>query len=188
VNFVTGEFALKPGHTYRLSANFRADTPTKGSLNPQAYVPNTFFWAKGTGFTAEPTWKRVVTTFRFPAKGDTDWHEGMEKNVRIRIDVSQAIGTIWVDDVELKEAVAMTEWEAWQALGLDKHSVIADPLFVNPAGGDYRLKPNSPAFKLGFKPIPVDKIGPYKDDLRATWPIKQAIGAREQMKLDWTKK
>jgi len=24
---------------------------------------------------------------------------------------------------------------------------------------DYRLKPNSPAFELGFKPIPVEKIG-----------------------------
>ena len=44
---------------------------------------------------------------------------------------------------------------------------------------DFRLEPDSPAFALGFKPIPVDKIGPYKDELRASWPIVEAPGARE---------
>jgi hypothetical protein len=128
----------------------------------------------------------VETVFRFPAKGDPDWHEGM-KSVRVRIDVSQGTGTLWVDDVEMHEAEAMSEWEAWQALGLDRHSRIADPLFVNRARDDYRLKPGSPAYALGFRPIPVDKIGPYKSPLRAGWPIKEAIGAREQMKLDWSR-
>jgi hypothetical protein len=89
--------------------------------------------------------------------------------------------------VELKEAVAMTEWEAWQALGLDRHSVIEDPQFVDRAAGDYRLKPGSPALAMGFEPIPVEKIGPYKDDLRASWPIVEAKGARELMKIDWSR-
>ncbi len=31
---------------------------------------------------------------------------------------------------------------------------------VDAANDDYRLKPESPAFKLGFKPILVEKIGP----------------------------
>ncbi len=81
----------------------------------------------------------------------------------------------------------MTEWKAWQALGLDTHSVIADPRFVDRAADNYRLQPDSPAFKLGFKPIPMDQIGPYQGELRASWPIQQAVGAREQMKLDWAK-
>ena len=71
------------------------------------------------------------------------------------------------------------QWSAWQEKGNDVHSLVADPLFVNAAADDYRLKPNSPAYKLGFKPIPVEKIGPYKDDLRASWPIVEAEGARE---------
>ena len=68
-------------------------------------------------------------------------------------------------------------WEEWQKLGGDPHSILADPLFVNAAQHDYRLKPDSPALKQGFKPIPTDKIGPFKDDLRASWPIAEAPGA-----------
>ncbi|MBN2294437.1 MAG: right-handed parallel beta-helix repeat-containing protein [Pirellulales bacterium] len=68
----------------------------------------------------------------------------------------------------------------WRAAGLDRHSIVADPLFVDPAKDDYRLRPDSPALKLGFQPIPVDKIGPYADPLRASWPIVEAEGAREK--------
>jgi len=187
-NFVSAEIPLKPGQTYRLSASVRAAAPdTAFAIMPQAYVPDRFFWARGRSGKAGPEWKRIEATFRFPAEGDPDWREGME-SIRIRIDVSQGTGTIWVDEVELKEAVALTEWEAWQALGLDRHSVIAAPQFVDRAAGDYRLKPESPALGLGFEPIPVEKIGPYEDELRASWPIVEARGAREQMVIDWSRR
>jgi hypothetical protein len=186
-NFVTPEIPLTPGKTYRLSANIKAAEPdTRCALIAQAYSPNKFWWGKSTSLNAGSEWQRAEVVFRFPAQGDPDWKEGME-SIRIRIDVSQGTGTIWVDEVELKEAVAMTEWEAWQALGLDRHSVIEDPQFVDRAAGDYRLKPGSPALAMGFEPIPVEKIGPYKDDLRASWPIVEAKGARELMKIDWSR-
>ena len=41
-----------------------------------------------------------------------------------------------------------------------------DPLFVDAAEGNYRLKPESPAIALGFKEIPFEKIGLYLDELR----------------------
>jgi len=47
----------------------------------------------------------------------------------------------------------------WQERGFDTHSVIDDPLFVNPKADDYSLKPGSPALKLGFEPIDASKIG-----------------------------
>lgn len=47
----------------------------------------------------------------------------------------------------------------WQRLGFDFHSIYADPLFVDPEHDDYTLKPESPAFKLGFKQINVSAVG-----------------------------
>jgi hypothetical protein len=42
-----------------------------------------------------------------------------------------------------------------------------DPHFVDAAHGDYRLRPDSPAFKLGFQPLPLEKIGLYLSPERA---------------------
>jgi len=42
-----------------------------------------------------------------------------------------------------------------------------DPQFVNPENLDFRLKSTSPAFQIGFQPIPVDRIGLYEDERRA---------------------
>ncbi len=59
----------------------------------------------------------------------------------------------------------------WRSQGYDAHSVIGDPLFVAPERDDYRLRPESPAFKLGFKPIPQERIGLYPSPNRASWPV-----------------
>jgi len=50
--------------------------------------------------------------------------------------------------------------EEWRKRGHDVHSVVADPLFVDPERGDFRLKPGSPALKLGFQPIDTSGVGP----------------------------
>jgi len=50
-------------------------------------------------------------------------------------------------------------FDQWQARGHDANSVIADPLFVAAAKCDFRLKPESPALKLGFKPIDLTGVG-----------------------------
>jgi len=47
---------------------------------------------------------------------------------------------------------------AWQNHGMDRHSLIADPLFLDPDHDDFRLQPGSPAFQLGFEPIPIHKV------------------------------
>ena len=36
------------------------------------------------------------------------------------------------------------------------------PCFVDPARKNFQLKDNSPAYKLGFKRIPIERIGPIK--------------------------
>jgi hypothetical protein len=52
-----------------------------------------------------------------------------------------------------------------------------DPGLVAPDRQDFHLKPNSPALKLGFKPIPLEKIGLIKDEYRST-PLGPWIGHR----------
>ena len=58
---------------------------------------------------------------------------------------------------------AGTSLDAWRAKGQDQHSIVADPLFVDPANDDYRLEPDSPALKTGFVPFDTSKAGRLTD-------------------------
>jgi len=48
----------------------------------------------------------------------------------------------------------------WQTAGQDMKSLIADPLFVDPEKGDFRLRPDSPAARIGFEPWDLSRVGP----------------------------
>jgi len=73
----------------------------------------------------------------------------------------------------------------WRELGYEAHSIVADPLFVDPSKDDYRLRPDSPALKLGFKPIPVEKIGCMPGPDRASWPVDEQLDIwREELLLE----
>jgi hypothetical protein len=48
----------------------------------------------------------------------------------------------------------------WQAMGQDKSSLIADPLFVDPEKGDFKLRTGSPAARIGFEPWDFSVVGP----------------------------
>lgn len=57
-----------------------------------------------------------------------------------------------------------------------------DPGFVAPAEGDFRLSPDSAArTAIGFEPLPLDRIGLYNDELRATWPVRHPAGNHESV-------
>jgi hypothetical protein len=58
----------------------------------------------------------------------------------------------------------------WQSVGLDQHSRVADPQFVNAPAHDFRLKRGSPAFDLGFQQFDISQAGLYGD---AVW-VKEA--------------
>ena len=49
----------------------------------------------------------------------------------------------------------------------DEHSVAGDPMFVDAAKGDYQVKPESPAIKLGFVNFPMNEFGVVSADLKA---------------------
>jgi hypothetical protein len=87
-------------------------------------------------------------------------------------DINSDKNLIWHHEmafkVQLQHEYGVKDWDWWLSQGMDKDSVVADPLFVDADRHDYRLKPESPAWKLGFKEIPSEKIGlnpnlPYRD-------------------------
>ncbi|NIK77608.1 hypothetical protein FHS15_002744 [Paenibacillus castaneae] len=55
------------------------------------------------------------------------------------------------------------DWEQWRMLlngKYDGKTLHADPLFFHAEDGDYRLQPESPAYRLGWIDIEFSKIGP----------------------------
>jgi hypothetical protein len=51
--------------------------------------------------------------------------------------------------------------------GCDAHSLAGNPMFVDAANGDFRVREDSPALKLGFKNFPMDRFGVQKPSLKA---------------------
>ena len=109
----------------------------------QGYEANVFFWANwpnevkvGTG------WKDHEFVFRIPGPGERGYHEAM-KDFRARIDFPDPEGALLVSGVSLREIAMLDEWASWQALGMDRHSKVADPQFVDRR--PRRLSPQSRA-------------------------------------------
>lgn len=73
-------------------------------------------------------------------------------------------GNVWFDTRAGTNAADYTfagkSWHDWQARGFDPRSVIADPLLVDPARPELGLRAESPAFRLGFRPIDLSRVGP----------------------------
>jgi hypothetical protein len=63
------------------------------------------------------------------------------------------------------------EEKARPGLTLADNLLDQDPHFVDAANLNFQLRADSPAFRLGFQHIAVEKIGLYRDERRASWPI-----------------
>jgi Right handed beta helix region len=74
---------------------------------------------------------------------------------------------------------AEESWATWQAMGQDAGSLLADPEFKDAAKRDYRLKPSSPAMKLGFRPLDLQTAGIYSSAERRVWPREEVAVVRQ---------
>lgn len=75
--------------------------------------------------------------------------------------------------------------------GTDAHSLAGDPMFMDAAAGDYRVKPGSPAFQIGFVNFPMDEFGVVSPELKSKaaqvpLPVAQSIaGGNAASEMAW---
>lgn len=155
-----------PYAPFKAGGAFRARFQVR-STAPEARVSAAFMmFEAGKGywegprqeFRLTPEWQEVEVTGVMPKEGEAKWKDWMNRFC-VRFDFPVAAGALEIKELTVQEAEPMEEWTAWQSEGWDKHSVVADPMFLDPTKDDYRLKPESPAFKMGFTPLPVEKMG-----------------------------
>ena len=113
---------------------------------------NVVYWKEGE--LLDNNWRDKPYTFYFHPKNksgtrevtstfEMDWNVYYNPNLKL-------------DEVRFNDLT----FEQWKKVGKDLHSLYADPLFVDPDKFDFRLKPGSPAFALGFKPLDLSTVGP----------------------------
>lgn len=173
-------FAFEPGKDYRLAFKLLTKNASGATTARLVNEANGLWQAFGSQSFRPRDGERTKCqiTFHYPSKGEKGYDQRLGE-LNLQFEFCSKTGTAEISDLALEDVVPASQWEAWQQAGGDVHSIVADPMFVDAKHGDFRLKPESPALKQGFEPIPLDKIGPYADDARATWPIQEAEGVRE---------
>ena len=100
-------------------------------------------------------WSSLKSIYQINGQPDEATFKHVDNNVYYNPDGDCSFGKMSLDQ--------------WRQRGHDAHTKLADPLLVDRASHDYRLKPDSPALALGFQPIDTGQIGlkedfPYRDD------------------------
>ncbi len=142
-NLVIGAGVQNRDGSYRVIENNIFINPSKGLGYHVGHVNS------GDRFTRNITTQEEGKTFFWIIQpGNDKWIDDMDYNVYY--------GTSAFSD----SARSLKEW---QRQGRDKHSLMTDPMFVDPENGDYRVKPGSPALKLGFKNFDMNNFGLLPD-------------------------
>jgi hypothetical protein len=138
----------------------------------------------GRGLDRSPVWRGMVDRTmrkslaqapqplyreRYPTLKELDRYYGPPGGPAIEGDAFKGVPP---DGNVVARNVCVGKWlnVYWHAktnlLTLRDNWVGPDPGFVAPNKMDFRLRPDSPAWKLGFQPIPVERIGLQDDEYR----------------------
>jgi parallel beta-helix repeat protein len=160
VRAASGGIVIHAGKNYVIENNILVDCLY--GLRPQDYISGCEFWKPMTGFM---TGNHFTHNIIYSRKAGSylmflfNWTERMlaqcDENLYFLADGEYQM----IDETIPDPAQRALPFAAWQALGYDEHSMLADPQFVDAGQDDYRFAPDSPAWKLGFTTIDVSKIG-----------------------------
>ena len=136
----------------------RIEQLTRGRNEPHRSVTfenNIVYWTQGA--LLAKNWKDVPYEFHYqPIK--QKGHTG----TRTTTSTFEMDWNVYFNPKQKLDQVKFAggTWEAWRKRGKDVHSLYVDPQFMDVAKFDFRLKPTSPALKLGFRPIDMSTVGP----------------------------
>jgi hypothetical protein len=123
---------------------------TRGENHPSLYFENNIvYWKEGKLFSGDFKDREYKYYFK-PWLPEADYKRNFESNWNVFYNPN-----LKVDEVKFYNNDSFADW---QNRGYDIHSVYADPMFVDPDNFDFRLKPESPALKFGFKPIDMSGV------------------------------
>jgi hypothetical protein len=138
----------------------------------------------GRGLDKSPVWRGMVNDFmrkqlaavplalyrdRYPAMKTLDRYYGPPSGPVIE---GAAFSGVPPEGNVVARNVCVGKWleVGWHAkpewLRLEANHVGAEAGLVDPAKRDFRLRRDSPVWKLGFQPIPVERIGLREDEFR----------------------
>jgi hypothetical protein len=121
---------------------------TKGAFRANRFVRNIFCTSRKDAFLY---WMHAWTDDVFERIDENLFHAPAADDFRVQ----------WEAHPQKLERSTVAEW---QSMGFDRQSIVADPRIVDPDREDWRLAADSPAFALGFLPIPLERIGVRRTD------------------------
>lgn len=87
---------------------------------------------------------------------DSPLFDGQWRDAKLKLDYN----LYWCKPPGTLYTLAGMSFDAWQQVtGQDRHSLVADPMFVDAAGGDFHLRADSPATQIGFVPFDYQRAG-----------------------------
>ncbi|MBI2842836.1 MAG: right-handed parallel beta-helix repeat-containing protein [Armatimonadetes bacterium] len=140
-------------HVFENNIFIDCKQPICYSVPPHLNDPMVFEYVTGNRTARNIFYSRGGDTTAFPIKFHSDAKMFGSADAKRRVVEASDCNLIFKADGKYP---GLADWEA---IGYEVHSVKADPLFVDAAAGDYRIKSDSPAFDLGFAPVDVSNIG-----------------------------
>lgn len=157
---------------YRVESNLVYNTRSGGLMynngGHEHVIENNIF-ALSVDYALWPYHEKRPNTFRrnivYLTEGELLVPYG-ERSLKERVAAHESPGD-WEDNIYWRAAGAGglkfygRTFAHWQELGLDPHSRVVDPQFLNPGAADFRLRPESPALAAAFHPIDITGVGLY---------------------------
>lgn len=131
--------------------------------------------ARGLGWQSDTT-NRLMKTVQEVPYGEEPWKSRYPTLGAMLSDADPLApkGNVIARNIQWKGKWDGIEKKAQPYLVFQYNLLDLDPKFVDAKALDFRLQDDSPAYKIGFQKIPVEAIGLYRDETRASWPVQPA--------------